>query len=58
MINLIDMILIVDNVINDDESELLISEFEIKKPFKESSREINSERICAFIHEYFIFNYW
>ena len=26
MINLIDMILIVDNVINDDESKLLISE--------------------------------
>ena len=42
MINLIDMILIVDNVISDDESELLISEFETKIPTKETSREINS----------------
>jgi len=42
MINLIDLILIVDNVISDDESELLISEFETKKTFKERSREINS----------------
>ena len=44
MINLIDMILIVDNVINDDESKLLISEFETKKTIKEESREINSEK--------------
>ena len=44
MINLIDLILIVDDVINDDESKLLISEFEVKKPFKESSREIDSGR--------------
>ena len=41
MINLIDMILIVDNVIGDDESKLLISEFETNESFKESSREIN-----------------
>ena len=45
MINLIDMILIVDNVISDDESELLISEFETKKPFKEQSMEINSSEV-------------
>ena len=44
MINLIDMILIVDNVISDDESKLLISEFETNKFFKESSREINSSK--------------
>ncbi len=42
MINLIDLILIVDNVISDDESELLISEFETKIPTKESSREVNT----------------
>jgi len=42
MINLIDMILIIDNVISDDESELLISEFETRTPTKERSREINS----------------
>ena len=41
MINLIDMILIVDNVISDDESKLLISEFETNELYKESSREIN-----------------
>ena len=44
MINLFDMILIVDNVISDDESELLISEFETKKSIKEKSREITSEK--------------
>ena len=42
MINLIDLILIVDNVISDDESELLISEFETKIPTKEASREVNA----------------
>jgi hypothetical protein len=42
MINLIDMILIVDNVISDDESKLLISEFETETPTKEASREVNS----------------
>jgi len=42
MINLIDMILIIDNVISDDESELLISEFETRTPTKERSREIDS----------------
>ena len=42
MINLIDLILIVDNVISDDESELLISEFETKIPTKEVSREVNA----------------
>ena len=42
MINLIDLILIVDNVLSDDESELLISDFETKKSGKERSREIDS----------------
>ena len=42
MINLIDLILIIDNVISDDESELLISEFETRKSTRESSREIDS----------------
>ena len=56
MINLIDTILIVDNVISDDESELLISEFETKKSFKESSREINSERICETDADFIILN--
>ena len=34
MINLIDMILIVDNVISDYESKLLISEFETNELYK------------------------
>ena len=44
MINLVDLILIVDNVISDDESELLISEFERRNSTKEKSREVISEK--------------
>ena len=36
------MILIVDNVISDDESDLLISEFETRKSTKERSRKVDS----------------
>ena len=56
MINLIDLILIVDNVISDDESELLISEFETKKPFKESSRDIDSTEVLETNADFIVLN--
>ena len=56
MINLIDLILIVDNVISDDESELLISEFETKKSFKESSRDIDSTKVLKTNADFIVLN--